>query len=231
MFGDPVDDRTVVKIVALLAWFVWIQIAAAVLAEVAGQIRSRPAPSLPIMPGFQPVARHLVAGVVLGLVFTGGSVFPLVLWIITGLMAGILAFLMLFAVVPAVMIEGRGPVEALGRSRALARGAWGRILGVLAVLMIIVSIPSLAFGVAGAGVSASEPSYAEWPFTLRWADGSTVAFEVYRVDSYPKDAFPTVAVYGPTPGPELRLITCDGYDPATGSFDENLVVHASLVHD
>ena len=60
-----IDDRTVVKIVALLAWFVWIQIAAAVLAEVAGQIRSRPAPSLPIMPGFQPVARHLVAGVVL----------------------------------------------------------------------------------------------------------------------------------------------------------------------
>src|SRR5690554_4880561 len=32
-------------------------------------------------------------GVVLGLICTGGSVFPLVLWIITGLMAGILAFL------------------------------------------------------------------------------------------------------------------------------------------
>ncbi|MFI7495772.1 hypothetical protein ACH9D2_13795 [Kocuria sp. M4R2S49] len=31
-------------------------------------------------------------------------------------------------------------------------------------------------------------------------------------------------------GPELRLITCDGYDPAAGSFDENLVGHASLVH-
>lgn len=60
-----IDDRTVIKILALLAWFVWIQIAAAVLAEVAGQIRSRPAPSVPVIPGFQPVARHLVAGVVL----------------------------------------------------------------------------------------------------------------------------------------------------------------------
>ena len=60
-----IDDRTVIKILALLAWFVWIQIAAAVLAEVAGLIRSRPAPALPVIPGFQPVARHLVAGVLL----------------------------------------------------------------------------------------------------------------------------------------------------------------------
>src|SRR5690606_13650372 len=37
----------------------------------------------------------VILGVVLGLVFTGGSVFPLVLWIITGLMAGILAFLII----------------------------------------------------------------------------------------------------------------------------------------
>lgn len=60
-----VADRTVIKILGLLAWFVWIQIAAAVLGEIAGQVRSRPAPSLPVLPGFQPVARHLVAGVVL----------------------------------------------------------------------------------------------------------------------------------------------------------------------
>lgn len=62
------------------------------------------------------------------------------------------------------------------------------------------------------------------------ADGSTVAFEVYRVDSYPKDAFPTVAVYGPTPGPELRLITCGGeFDTATGHHVDNTVVYARAV--
>ena len=37
----------------------------------------------------------LILAVVLGIIFTGGSVFPLVLWIITGLMAGILAFLII----------------------------------------------------------------------------------------------------------------------------------------
>jgi hypothetical protein len=33
-----------------------------------------------------------------------------------------------------------------------------------------------AFGVAGAGVSASEPAYDEWPYRIRWADGSTAAY-------------------------------------------------------
>ncbi len=61
------------------------------------------------------------------------------------------------------------------------------------------------------------------------ADGSTAVFAVDAVERYPKDAFPTLRVYGNTAGPELRLITCDGYDPATGWFAENLVVYASLV--
>ena len=46
--------------------------------------------------------------------------------------------------------------------------------------------------------------------------------------SYSKDNFPTLEVYGNTAGPELRLITCDGYDPATGLFDDNYVVYAKL---
>ncbi|MFI7582822.1 class F sortase [Kocuria sp. M1N1S27] len=60
-------------------------------------------------------------------------------------------------------------------------------------------------------------------------DGSAALFAVDAVERYAKDAFPSLHVYGNTAGPELRLITCDGYDPATGAFDENLVVHASLV--
>lgn len=62
------------------------------------------------------------------------------------------------------------------------------------------------------------------------ADGGTVAFEVYRVDSYPKDDFPTVAVYGPVPGPELRLITCGGeFDDSVGHHVDNTVVYARAV--
>ncbi|MFF0990627.1 class F sortase [Kocuria nitroreducens] len=59
-------------------------------------------------------------------------------------------------------------------------------------------------------------------------DGSTAVFVVDRGEQYAKDAFPTRAVYGNTAGAELRLITCDGYDPATGLFDDNYVVYATL---
>jgi sortase (surface protein transpeptidase) len=67
--------------------------------------------------------------------------------------------------------------------------------------------------------------------TVTRQDGSAAAFSVDAVERYEKAAFPTLRVYGNTAGPELRLITCDGYDPATGSFDANLVVYASLLPD
>ena len=63
------------------------------------------------------------------------------------------------------------------------------------------------------------------------ADGSTAVFTVDRAEQYAKDDFPTLEVYGNTAGAELRLITCDGYDRATGTFDDNYVVYASLVTD
>ena len=60
------------------------------------------------------------------------------------------------------------------------------------------------------------------------ADGSTAIFTMDRAAAYSKEAFPTLEVYGNTPGPELRLITCDGYDPSTGLFNDNYVVFAKL---
>jgi sortase (surface protein transpeptidase) len=61
------------------------------------------------------------------------------------------------------------------------------------------------------------------------ADGSVAAFTVYRVAEYAKDAFPTMTVYGDTPDAELRLITCGGdFDPASGSYLDNIVVYARL---
>lgn len=60
------------------------------------------------------------------------------------------------------------------------------------------------------------------------ADGERVRFTVDGVERYPKDAFPTAAVYGPVPGPVLRLITCGGlFDPATGHYRDNVVAYAS----
>lgn len=62
------------------------------------------------------------------------------------------------------------------------------------------------------------------------ADGSTVAFRVERLEQVPKDQFPSAAVYGPVPGPALRLITCGGqFDGSTGHYRDNVVVFAAPV--
>ncbi|MDQ3464167.1 MAG: class F sortase [Actinomycetota bacterium] len=61
------------------------------------------------------------------------------------------------------------------------------------------------------------------------SDGSVATFTVARVERYPKVDFPTQQVYGPTPGQELRLITCGGdFDPGRRSYLENIVVYAVL---
>lgn len=58
-------------------------------------------------------------------------------------------------------------------------------------------------------------------------DGSRVTFRVERVETHPKSAFPTAAVYGDTPGPALRLITCgSSFDRAARSYRGNVIVFA-----
>jgi len=65
---------------------------------------------------------------------------------------------------------------------------------------------------------------------VRRADGTLAVFRVTAVRSYAKDRFPTLAVYGPTPDAELRLITCGGtFEPQLGSYLSNTVVYAVQV--
>ncbi|NAZ81077.1 class F sortase [Kineococcus sp. R8] len=60
------------------------------------------------------------------------------------------------------------------------------------------------------------------------ADGTLVSLRVDGVAQYPKAAFPTAAVYGPVPGPALRLVTCGGsFDRTSGHYRDNVVVYAS----
>ena len=62
---------------------------------------------------------------------------------------------------------------------------------------------------------------------VRRADRTLALFRVTAVRSYAKQHFPTLAVYGPVPDAELRLITCGGtFDPATRSYLSNIVVYA-----
>jgi Sortase domain len=65
------------------------------------------------------------------------------------------------------------------------------------------------------------------PVRVRRADGDWLTFEVTGTARYPKAAFPTEAVFGPVPGPVLRLVTCGGdFDRASGHYLDNLVVTA-----
>jgi hypothetical protein len=65
------------------------------------------------------------------------------------------------------------------------------------------------------------------PVLVARSDGSRVRFTVTRVVRHPKSDFPTAEVYAPTPGAELRLITCGGeFDRAAGSYRDNVVVYA-----
>ncbi|MFJ8961930.1 class F sortase [Lentzea sp. NPDC102401] len=60
-------------------------------------------------------------------------------------------------------------------------------------------------------------------------DGSKLTFVVSSTRTTEKTAFPTDAVYGPTPLSELRLVTCGGeFDRVAGSYRNNVIVDAVL---
>jgi Sortase domain len=55
-----------------------------------------------------------------------------------------------------------------------------------------------------------------------------LTFIVTSIGSFPQSAFPTELVYGPTPNPQLRLITCGGtYNTSTQTYADNVVVFAT----
>lgn len=59
------------------------------------------------------------------------------------------------------------------------------------------------------------------------ADDTEVRFAVERVERWPKDGFPTQAVYREADGPELRLITCGGrFDRQALRYLDNVIVFA-----
>ena len=84
---------------------------------------------------------------VLGLLLSGaGLVGNLVGFLLTLLLVGLVTAFWLaatFGILPAVIIEGRGAVSALGRSLSLCRGGWLRVCGIMVVAMIINVVPSI----------------------------------------------------------------------------------------
>jgi sortase (surface protein transpeptidase) len=61
-------------------------------------------------------------------------------------------------------------------------------------------------------------------------DNRTVVFEVTSVALYSQSSFPASLVYGPTPNPTLRLVTCGGdFDSHTHHYVDRTIAFASYV--
>jgi sortase (surface protein transpeptidase) len=61
------------------------------------------------------------------------------------------------------------------------------------------------------------------------ATGRSRHFTVNDIEQYPKQKFPSSAVYGPAAVPTLRLVTCYGaFDAGRNSYVDNVVVSAVL---
>lgn len=71
---------------------------------------------------------------------TGLVVLLLVVGIMAGLVAGVYLYVALALASPAVVLERQGVRRALARSRALVKGTWWRILGILLLTNIIVTV-------------------------------------------------------------------------------------------
>ncbi|MDP9115720.1 MAG: class F sortase [Actinomycetota bacterium] len=62
------------------------------------------------------------------------------------------------------------------------------------------------------------------------SDGAVATYRITRVSEFAKSAFPTQLVYGNTPGPTVRLITCGGaFDASAGSYVDNIIAFGDLV--
>ncbi|HEX7118626.1 MAG TPA: hypothetical protein VF212_07560 [Longimicrobiales bacterium] len=89
-----------------------------------------------------------------------GALFVIVAAVLAAIaMFGLLASL--FAVVPAVVVERKGPISALARSWRLASGARLRIVGVFIICWLITSLPLFGVMVAlGLGTALFDPNAA-----------------------------------------------------------------------
>lgn len=66
--------------------------------------------------------------------------------------------------------------------------------------------------------------------TVTRKDGTVATFRITGVREYPKDHFPTIDVYGDTPVPTIRLITCGGaFDDTTHHYLSNIVAFGQLI--
>jgi len=117
-----------------------------------------------------------VVGLVVGAVFLGIIVLGVLILIVAGdqavglgILGVVVAFVVAFVVAgyisvrwavwpAAVVLEGKGPLEALGRAWRLAKGSLWRIAGVTFVTAVAAGIAGLALGIVGGALGAALPA-------------------------------------------------------------------------
>jgi Sortase domain len=135
--------------------------------------------------------------------------------------------------IPSIKVDSS--LEALGLSAAGAlqpptnpqQAGWfsdGTVPGQTGPAVIVGHVDSLSGPAVFADLRLLHPGDT---IVITLSSGSTVRFQVTSVDRYPKSGFPTAAVYGPQPAPQLRLITCGGAFEGD-SYLDNVVVYARL---
>jgi len=115
-----------------------------------------------------------------------------------GLLAFIVGFFVVwiasFAVAPAVVLERRGPIEAISRSWALIKGAWGEVFLVMFIASMISALPGSAVGmfavIGGVVISKGDPD------TLMAAQAvGQVLSQITRTLTFPFSLGATVLLY------------------------------------
>ena len=88
----------------------------------------------------------IVAAVLFGIILFGAVLLSLLL---IGIPILFYLLVSLFFYSQVVMLEGRGPIDALGRSWELVRGSWWRTFGIVIVFMLIVIAVTLVAAIPG----------------------------------------------------------------------------------
>ena len=95
-----------------------------------------------------------VAGFAGGLPLLGGVAIPLTL---IGVALAVHLYVSFALVVPAVVLERAGPLQALARSHRLVRGRWWPVLGTLIVTGIVVGLVGVALGAIPSAIASFFP--------------------------------------------------------------------------
>lgn len=117
----------------------------------------------------------IVVGVIvlLALALGGWAAIPGLLLALAAIVASVYVYVRLAVAPPALVMEGRSPFEALGRSWSLIRGSWWRVAGILLlasvitqVLAGIVTVPITVISSVGAALLGADAADATTPMVI-----------------------------------------------------------------